>query len=129
MESKKKILIIDDDSFLLDMYALKFNQANFDVHTSLGPEPALELLHGGFVPDIILLDIVMPVMDGFEFMEKLKEEKLSQTSIIIILSNRGQPSDIARGESLGASGYIIKASSTPSEVIKKVNEIINDVNK
>jgi len=129
MESKKKILIIDDDSFLLDMYSLKFSQANFDVHTSLGPEPALENLHSGFVPDIILLDIVMPVMDGFEFMEKLKEEKLSQTSIIIILSNRGQPSDIARGESLGASGYIIKASSTPSEVIQKVNSIINEVNK
>ncbi len=129
MESKKKIFIIDDDSFLLDMYALKFNQSNFSVTTALGPEPAPEKLHQGFVPDVILLDIVMPVMDGFELMEKMKEEKLAPDSVIIILSNRGQPSDIARGESLGASGYIVKASATPSEVIEKVNSIMNNLGK
>lgn len=129
METKKKIFIIDDDSFLLDMYALKFNQSNFSVTTALGPEPALAKFHEGFVPDLILLDIVMPVMDGFELLEKMKEEKIAQDAIVIILSNRGQPSDIARGESLGAAGYIVKASSTPSEVIDKVNTIINSLNK
>lgn len=129
MDPKKKILIIDDDSFLLDMYALKFNQSNFSVTTALGPEPALEKLHQGFVPDVVLLDIVMPVMDGFELMEKLKEENLATQAIFIILSNRGQASDIARGESLGAAGYIVKASSTPSEVIEKVNSIINNIKK
>lgn len=129
MDPKKKILIIDDDSFLLDMYALKFNQSNFSVTTALGPEPALEKLHQGFVPDVVLLDIVMPVMDGFELMEKLKEEHLAEQSIYIILSNRGQASDIARGESLGAAGYIVKASSIPSEVIEKVNSIINNIKK
>jgi DNA-binding response OmpR family regulator len=129
MEVKKKIFIVDDDSFLLDMYALKFNQSNFTVTTALGSEQALEKLHLGFVPDVMLLDIVMPVMDGFELMEKMKEENLAQNTIKIILSNRGQPSDIARGESLGALGYIVKASSTPSEVIEKVNAIISTVNK
>ena len=124
MDTKKKIFIIDDDSFLLDMYALKFSQSGFEVTTSLGPEDALAKLRGGFSPDIILLDIVMPVMDGFELLEKMKEESLAQTSARIILSNRGQQSDIARGESLGTSGYIVKASSTPSEVIAKVTEII-----
>ncbi len=128
MEVKKKILIIDDDSFLLDMYALKFHQSNFDVTTSLGSEQALEKLHLGLNPDIILLDIVMPVMDGFELMEKMNEEKLAPGAIRVVLSNRGQPSDIARGESLGAAGYIVKASSTPSEVIDKVNSIISTVN-
>jgi CheY-like chemotaxis protein len=129
MEPKKKIFIIDDDSFLLDMYALKFNQSNFIVTTALGSEQALEKLRLGSIFDIILLDIMMPVMDGFELMEKMKEENLSQDSIKIILSNRGQPSDIARGESLGASGYIVKASSTPTEVIEKVNIIINSIEK
>lgn len=128
MESKKKILIIDDDSFLLDMYALKFNQSNFNVTTALGPEAALEKFHQNFVPDVVLLDIVMPVMDGFELMEKLKQEHLGEKAIFIILSNRGQASDIARGQSLGAAGYIVKASSTPSEVIEKVNSIINNDN-
>lgn len=128
-EIKKKIFIIDDDSFLLDMYALKFNQSNFTVTTALGSEPALEKFRQGFVPDVILMDIVMPVMDGFELMEKMKEEKLAENAIIIILSNRGQPSDIARGESLGAAGYIVKASSTPSEVIEKVNSITSKLGK
>lgn len=127
MEKKKKILIIDDDTFLIDMYALKFSKSNFDVNTALGPEVALDKLKGGFAPDIILLDIIMPVMDGFELLEKMKEENLASDAIKIILSNKGQPSDVTRGEALGASGYIVKASSTPSEVIEKVNEIINNV--
>ncbi|MDQ5971505.1 MAG: two-component system, OmpR family, response regulator [Patescibacteria group bacterium] len=128
MEIKKKIFIIDDDIFLLDMYALKFNQSNFEVETALGPIKALEKFHSGFVPDVILLDIIMPEMDGFELLEKMQEEKLAPTSIRVILSNRGQQSDIARGEALGAQGYIVKANSTPSEVVMKVTEIINKVN-
>jgi len=124
MEPKKKIFIIDDDNFLLDMYALKFSKFNFEVTTALGPEIAIEKLKQGFTPDIILLDIIMPVMDGFELLEKMRQEKLAEQAIKIILSNRGQPSDVLRGNSLGVSGYIVKALSTPSEVINEVNEII-----
>lgn len=126
METQKTILIVDDDRFLLDMYALKFSKYNFNVATALGPVFALEKLRSGYSPDIMLLDIVMPVMDGFEFMEKVKEEKLAENTISIFLSNRGQPSDIARGEALGAAGYIVKASSTPTEVIERVSFIIKE---
>ncbi|MEI6660109.1 MAG: response regulator [bacterium] len=125
MEPKKNLLIVDDDTFLLDMYALKFGQSEFAVTAALGPEMALEKLRGGYIPEVMLLDIVMPVMDGFELIEKMKEENLAPNAIRIILSNRGQPSDIARGESLGVAGYIVKASSTPSEVIEKVKSIIS----
>ncbi len=128
METKKNLLIVDDDSFLLDMYAIKFGQSDFAVTTALGPELALEKLHSGYTPEVMLLDIVMPVMDGFELIEKMKEEGLAQNAIRIILSNRGQASDIARGESLGVSGYIVKASSTPGEVIEKVKSIIANKN-
>ncbi|MCC6323925.1 response regulator [Candidatus Nomurabacteria bacterium] len=128
MEIKKKIFIIDDDIFLLDMYALKFNQSNFEVEIALGPIKALEKFHTGYSPDVILLDIIMPEMDGFELLEKMRDEKLVPNSIRVILSNRGQQSDIARGEALGAQGYIVKANSTPSEVVMKVTEIINKVN-
>lgn len=124
----KKILIVDDDSFLLDMYALKFSKSNFSVSTALGPEQALEKLRQDYSPDIILLDIMMPVMDGFELLAKMKEENLVKNSIVIFLSNRGQLTDISKAEEMGASGYIIKASSTPSEVIDKVIKIINSVN-
>jgi CheY-like chemotaxis protein len=121
----KKILIVDDDSFLLDMYALKFMKSNFSVSTALGPEKALEKLRGGFMPDIILLDIMMPVMDGFELLEKINEEKIAQRSVVVFLSNRGQESDIKRAKDLGAVGYIVKALTTPSEVIDKVVNLAN----
>jgi CheY-like chemotaxis protein len=125
METKKKILIVDDDSFLLDMYSLKFSQSGYEVATALGAEIALKKIQEGFDPDVMLLDIMMPGMDGFELLEKMKAENIAQSSVRIVLSNRGQQSDITRGESLGASGYIVKASSTPSEVITKVSEIIS----
>lgn len=123
-DTKTKILIIDDDSFLLDMYALKFSQSGFEVDTALGSEPALGKIRGGALPDIILLDIVMPIMDGFEFLEKLQQEQLLGGTLKVILSNRGQQSDIDRGKLLGVAGYIVKANSTPSEVISKVLEIV-----
>lgn len=120
----KKIFIVDDDSFLLDMYALKFSQAGYDVTTALGALPALEKLRGGFVPDIILMDLVMPVVDGFEFLEKMKAESLAPNALHIVLSNRGQEADIARAKELGAVGFIVKAATTPGEVITQVADII-----
>lgn len=122
---KKKILIVDDDSFLLDMYAFKFSQNNFEVLTAHSALQAIEKLKDGLKPDIIMMDIIMPEMDGFEMLEKINTEKLSEASIKIILSNKGQQSDIDRGNSLGASGYVIKVNSTPSEVVEKVMEILS----
>ncbi len=128
-ETKKKILIIDDDSFLLDMYALKFTQSGFEVDTALGSEIALQKLQEGAKPDIILMDILMPVMDGFQLLEKINSEKICTASCKIILSNRGQQEDIERGKELGADGYIIKANATPAEVITQVTDILNKKGK
>ena len=119
-----KILIVDDDSFLLDMYALKFNQSGYDVDTALGSVVALEKVKKGVSPDILLLDVVMPVMDGFEFLEELRKSNLLTGTVKIVLSNRGQQSDIDRGRELGVAGYVVKANTTPSEVIAKVNQIM-----
>src|SRR3989338_3746889 len=110
---KNKILIVDDDSFLLDMYSMKFSQNGFEVQSAISGVQALKKMEDGFGPDIILLDIIMQVMDGFEFMEKIKNQNLSPNSIKIVLSNRGQQADIDRGKELGASGYIVKANTTP----------------
>ena len=118
------ILIIDDDAFLLDMYALKFSQKDFHVTTASGTLEALEKLRNGLTPDILVVDLVMPAMDGFEFLEAVKTEELAKGALVIILSNLGQQEDIDRGLKLGASGYIIKASATPSEVVEKVQETI-----
>jgi len=106
------------------MYALKFSQGSFEVHTANSAHDAIVKIQGGLNPDVILLDIMMPEMDGFEMMQKMKDENLATTAIKIVLSNKGQQSDIDKGIELGASGYIIKATSTPAEVIDKVMEII-----
>ncbi len=120
----KVILIIDDDTFLLDMYAMRFSQAGFSVETAKSARETIEKLESGFVPDVMLLDVVMPSIDGFELLEKINAQKLIPQTIKIYLSNLGQEQDIARGKSLGAAGYIVKANSTPSEVVARVLEII-----
>ena len=125
---KKKILIVDDDSFLLEMYAFKFSQNNFEVHTALGGSQAIQKLEDGLKPDILLMDIIMPEMDGFEVLEKINNDKLCPDSKKIILSNKSEQADIDRGKSLGIAGYIVKANSTPAEVIDEVIGILNKKN-
>lgn len=128
-EAKKKILVVDDDSFLLDMYAFKFSQNNFEVYTAHSGAQAIEKLKDGISPDVVMLDIIMPEMDGFEMLEKINKEKLSENSVKIILSNKGQQADIDKGNSLGAAGYVIKVNSTPAEVVEKVMEILSNKKK
>lgn len=120
----KTILIVDDDSFLLDMYAMRFTQAGFSVETAMSADDTIVKLKGGLVPDIMLLDVVMPTVDGFELLEQINDQGLVSKTIKIYLSNLGQEQDIARGNDLGASGYIIKANSTPSEVVDRVLDIM-----
>lgn len=118
-----KILIVDDDKFLLDMYSIKFSEQGFEVDSALGGDAALEKISNNFKPDIFLVDLLMPGLDGFQLIEKLREKGLNQKSAIVILSNLGQKEDIDKGLALGVDGYIIKASATPSEVVAKVAEI------
>ncbi len=121
---KIKILIVDDDQFLLDMYVLKFTEKNFEVESVFGSVNALSRLQDVHNFDIILTDVVMPTMDGFELLEKIKKEKLAEGAKIVVLSNLGQPADIEKGNKLGADGYIVKANSTPSEVVAQVIKIM-----
>ena len=122
---KKKILIVDDDTFLIDMYAFKFSQNNFEVYTAMSGVQAIEKLKSGLSPNIILMDVIMPEMDGFEMLEQINRLNLSPNSIKIILSNKSEQADIDRGNSLGVAGYIVKANSTPKEVIEQVVDILS----
>lgn len=128
---KRKILIVDDDSFLLDMYALKFSQNNFEVHTATGGAEAIAKLKGGLLPDILLMDIIMPEMDGFEMLTKINGDQLCPNCLKVVLSNKSEQSDIDQGTKLGVAGYIVKANSTPVEVIDQVKTILekNVINK
>ncbi len=124
-KDKRKILIVDDDSFLLDMYALKFSQNNFEVHTAGGGKEAIQKLKDGLTPDVMLMDIIMPEMDGFEMLAQINLEKLAPHCLKIVLSNKSEQSDVDKGNSMGVAGYIVKANSTPVEVINQVVAILS----
>jgi DNA-binding response OmpR family regulator len=128
-DTKRKIIIIDDDKFLLDMYAMKFSEQNFEVSQCSSAEEALEKVNSGVTPDIFLVDVIMQKMDGFTFVQTINEKGLKGEAVVIILSNLGQKEDVERGLKLGADGYIVKASATPSEVVNKVLDIMNNKKK
>lgn len=128
-QKKYKVLLLDDDKFLLNMYVMKFAKEGMDAVAVNDPLEALEKIRGGYSPDIILTDMVMPGLDGVEFLTKIKTEKLLPNAILIILSNQGQQSDIDRAKELGVNGYIVKATTIPSEVIKQTLNIAKENGK
>lgn len=125
-DAKKSILITDDDKFLSDMYSIKFNEKGFDVKVAGSGAECISLVEKGFHPDIFLCDIIMQEMDGFQLIDNLKKKNLADGSTVIVLSNLGQREDIEKGLSVGADGYIIKANATPTEVVSKVEEIVQN---
>ncbi len=118
------ILIIEDDSFLLQMYATKLTKAGFEVKSAgdgnQGLKKAKELN-----PSLILLDLVMPAMDGFKVLEELKLDLATQDIPVIVLSNMSEREDVQKCLQLGAVDYLIKAHFVPSEVINKIRNIIS----
>ena len=120
----KKVLLVDDDQFLLNMYTLKFKNSGFEVETGNSATAALQKLRDGLRPDIVLCDLVMPGVDGLEFIKRLKEEGLSPSSKVVVLTNQGQSTDIEKAKALGVDGYIVKASTIPSEVVEEVKKIL-----
>ena len=127
METEKKpsynILLVDDDQFLLDMYSLKFTNRGHHISTAHDGEDGLNQVRGGMKPQVILLDMIMPKLDGIEFLDAYRKENLSPETIIIMLTNQGQTSDLEKAESYGVKGYIIKATTIPSEVVNEVERI------
>lgn len=124
-----KILIVDDDRFLLNMYSIKFTKEKFDVTTAADGAEAVKKLEEGLKPDAIVLDVIMPVMDGLEALAKMREEKLVGDAVVLILSNQGQSSDIEKAKELGIDGYIVKATTIPSEIVTEVLRMLKNKGK
>ena len=120
---KKKILIIEDDTFIRDIYQIKFQQEGFEVMMAEDGVVALERLNQ-FVPDIILLDVIMPYMDGMEVLRKIKENGKLKEIPIIMLTNISEKEKIDEGMEPGANDYLIKSHFTPSEVVHKVRTLL-----
>lgn len=126
MTGKKadKVLIIEDDSFISDMYKIKFESEGFDVTVASDGIQGLETV-GKEHPSLILLDVVMSKMDGFAVLQKLKKTPETKDIPVIMLTNLGQKDSVEKGLKLGAADYIIKAHFTPMEVVEKVKEFLN----
>ena len=122
--SKIKILLVEDDPFLLSMYNTKFELENFKVVTAEDGEKGLKLALKE-LPDVILLDIMLPRMDGFEVLKALKADKKTSGIPVILLTNLSQKEKVKEGLSLGANDYLIKAHFMPSEVVEKIKKLIN----
>ncbi|KKU91254.1 MAG: Two-component response regulator [Microgenomates group bacterium GW2011_GWA1_48_10] len=118
--NSKKILVAEDDHFLLSAYKVKLTKAGFDVKTATDGEEALAILKD-FTPDIILLDLVMPKMDGFDFLKKFRANETWKKIPVIVASNLGQKDDLDKARSLGASDYVIKSDLSLDALTTKIN--------
>ena len=121
--SAARFLLVDDDDFLLEMYSLKFRESGFLVEVAQNGEDAVKKAKE-VSPDVILLDVVMPKMDGFDVLRNLHKENIAPNAVVLVLTNLGQKDDLERGMKLGATDYIVKAHYTPSEVVKKVQSLL-----
>ncbi len=121
----KKILIVEDDPFLSEMYVAKLTEAGFETEVAGDGKKGFSIIEKE-KPDLVLLDIVLPKMDGFEVLRKVKENEKLKNIPIVLLTNLGQKNEVEKGLSLGANEYIIKAHFTPTAVVAKVKEILFD---
>ncbi len=117
-----RILIVEDDPLLSELLAEKLHGEKFDLRMARTGEEGLESVKRE-KPDLVLLDIMLPGIDGFEVLKRIKEDPETKHIVVIILSNLGQQSDIEKGTQLGAEKYIVKVSLTLSEVVQAVREV------
>lgn len=122
-EEKKKILLVEDDVFIRDIYDTKLCQENFEVVMAENGSDALVKLEN-FLPDLILLDIVMPYMDGMDFLKEFKKNEKWKDVPIIMLSNLSEKERVDEAMGLGVNDYLIKSHFTPSEVVEKINSLL-----
>lgn len=120
----KHILVIEDDEFLREMLVKKLAESGYKVSEAITGEDGLAKLKE-LRPDFLILDLILPGIDGFEVLTKLKSDNDTANIPVLILSNYGQKEDIKRGLDLGAIDYLIKSHLSPSQIIEKVNKFIN----
>ena len=121
----KKILIVEDDFELATMYKLKFEKEGFEVHicdNGLKAVTDLTVL----MPDVVLLDIMMPTMDGFETLRVIRQLAPSLKTKIIMFTNLNGQADIDRCMALGADDFLLKANTTPREAVEKIQKLLDD---
>lgn len=122
--NKKKILLAEDDKFISIAYRDGLNRAGYEVvYASDGAEAVA--LAKSEKPDLILLDLIMPVKNGFEALEEIRKDKEFDQTPVIVLSNLGQETDIVKAKELGANDYLIKSNYSLADVAKVIENYLN----
>jgi two-component system phosphate regulon response regulator PhoB/two-component system alkaline phosphatase synthesis response regulator PhoP len=119
----KKVLIAEDDRFLASAYRVKLQKSGFEVLVVNDGQEAIEAVIT-FKPDLVLLDLVMPVKDGFSALEEIRKTSSPQQLPIVIASNLGQKEDVDRGYSLGATDFLVKSDMVPDDLVNKIKSIL-----
>lgn len=119
----KNILIIEDDRFLRELITQKLVKEGYEISEAIDGEEGIKKIKEK-KPDLILLDLILPEIDGFEVLSKMREDPALAQIPVIILSNLGQKEDVERGLKLGAVDYLIKAHFTPGEIIEKIKNVL-----
>ena len=119
----QKILIIEDDKFLRELIARKLEEEKYVISEAVDGEEGLRKIRED-KPDLILLDLILPSLDGFEVLREAKSDPEVKDIPVIVLSNLGQKEDVDRALSLGAKDYLIKAHFTPEEIVEKIKKVL-----
>lgn len=122
----KKVLVAEDDRFLVNAYRIKLAGAGFEVKAGADGEEVLQIMKK-WLPDVLLLDLIMPVMDGFKVLREMQRSAKWKKIPVIIASNLGQKQDIDRGMALGAKDYVVKSEVSLDEIIRRVNLLVPSV--
>ncbi|MEX2369029.1 MAG: response regulator [Candidatus Paceibacterota bacterium] len=125
MENTYTILLVEDDNFLIEILVKKFKESGYKVVHAGNGNDALRKVHDE-EPDLIMLDIILPGMNGFEVIQKLKDDETTKNIPVAFLSNLGQKEDIEKGKKLGAVDFIVKANHSLDEIVKRAEEIISN---
>lgn len=122
---KPKVLMLDDERFLLEIYKLAFEKRGYEVTMFTTVWDALGALRGGYEPDVILFDVTIPESDsGFQFIETVTKEKLATRALKVALTNEGREAARDRLLELGADAHLIKAQFIPSEIVAEVGAML-----
>jgi len=119
----KKILIVEDDKFLRELISMKLQKEGYTIIEAVDGEEGEKKIKEE-KPDLILLDLILPGIDGFEVLSRIKEDPAVSSIPVIILSNLGQKEEIEKGLKLGAIDFLVKAHFTPGEIIEKIKNVL-----
>ena len=120
---RNKILLVEDSKAIQQMYKNKLTIEQFNVITADNGIEAIKILSQE-KPDIILLDLMMPIMDGYKVLQIIKTDPRLSNIPVLVFSAKGQPEEVEKSLNLGAAGYIVKATTKPKEVVEQIRKVL-----